>query len=62
MHSPTSVQPADLKVDGTKGLENGHAAGEVDETTLRNGEVQYTTYFQQFGELPPNAQGLAPFH
>lgn len=41
-------------------LENGHA-GEIDEATLRKGEVKYSSYFQERRELPPNAQGLAPF-
>lgn len=60
---PSSIQPANLKIEGGKGLENGHAAGEVDEATLRKGEVQYSTYFQQHGEtLPPTAAGLASFH
>jgi len=52
-----------LKIEGGKGLENGHGAGEVDEAILRKGEVQYSTYFQQHGEtLPPTAAGLASFH
>jgi pre-mRNA-processing factor 39 len=63
IHRPTSIQPANLKTEGGKSLENGHAAGEVDEATLRMGEVQYSTYFQQHGEtLPPTAAGLASFH
>jgi len=49
-------------MSATKGIENGHPPGEIDEATLRKGEVRYTTYFQQHGELPPNAQGLAAFH
>lgn len=60
LHGPVSVQPAIIK-GGGKGLENGHA-GEIDEATLRKGEVRYTTYFQQHGEPPVNAQGLAAFH
>ncbi|KAF4629212.1 hypothetical protein G7Y89_g8942 [Cudoniella acicularis] len=62
LNGPVSIQPANLKAEGHKGLENGHAAGEVDEATLRKGEVHYTTYFQQHGELPLNAAGLATFH
>ncbi|TVY45913.1 Pre-mRNA-processing factor 39 [Lachnellula cervina] len=62
LNGPTSVQPVYLKMQGGKGLENGHA-GEVDEAVLRKGEVQYSTYFQQHGEtLPPTAAGLASFH
>jgi pre-mRNA-processing factor 39 len=45
-----------------KGLENGHSAGEVDDATLRRGEVHYSTYYQQHGDLPVNAAGLAAFH
>jgi len=63
LNGPTSIQPPNLKTEGGKSLENGHAAGEVDEATLRKGEVQYSTYFQQHGEaLPPTAAGLASFH
>lgn len=64
LNGPVSIQPAILKTEsGKAGLENGHAAGEVDEATLKKGEVQYSTYFQQHGEiLPPTAAGLASFH
>ncbi|KAH8657440.1 hypothetical protein BGZ60DRAFT_531607 [Tricladium varicosporioides] len=62
LNGPVSIQPAYLKADGNKSLENGHAAGEVDDATLRKGEVHYSTYFQQRGELPLNAAGLAAFH
>jgi pre-mRNA-processing factor 39 len=60
--SPTSVQPAIFKTPAGKGLENGSAPGEIDEATLRKGEVQYTTYFSQHGDLPTNAQVLVAFH
>jgi pre-mRNA-processing factor 39 len=56
-----SVQGPSIKVEATKGLENGHAAGEIDEATLRKGEVQYSTYFENHAELPATAQGLAAF-
>ncbi|TVY28063.1 Pre-mRNA-processing factor [Lachnellula hyalina] len=63
LNGPSSIQPVNLKIEGGKGLENGHGAGEVDEAILRKGEVQYSTYFQQHGEtLPPTAAGLASFH
>ncbi|RDW64168.1 hypothetical protein BP5796_10670 [Coleophoma crateriformis] len=62
LNGPLSIQPAIIKNAGSKGLENGHAVGELDEATLRKGEVQYSTYFKQSGELPVNAQGLAQFH
>ncbi|RDW77078.1 hypothetical protein BP6252_05131 [Coleophoma cylindrospora] len=62
LNGPVSIQPAIIKNAGSKGLENGHAVGELDEATLRKGEVQYSTYFKQSGELPVNAQGLAQFH
>ncbi|KAL3417851.1 pre-mRNA-processing factor 39 [Phlyctema vagabunda] len=61
LNGPISVQPIGIK-SGNKGLENGHSVGEVDEATLRKGEVRYSTYFQQHGELPVDAQGLAQFH
>ncbi|CAG8975650.1 hypothetical protein HYALB_00008409 [Hymenoscyphus albidus] len=61
LNGPVSIQPVNLKGEGNKGLENGHA-GEIDEAILKKGEVQYRTYFQQRGELPLNAQGLAAFH
>lgn len=59
---PASVQPPILRSSAGKGLENGSAPGEIDEATLRRGEVHYTTYFTQRNELPPTAQGLAAFH
>jgi pre-mRNA-processing factor 39 len=59
---PASVQPAIFRAPAGKGLENGSAPGEVDEATLRKGEVHYTTYFSQHSELPPTAQGLVAFH
>jgi pre-mRNA-processing factor 39 len=59
---PASVQPAIFKAPAGKGLENGSAPGEIDEATLRKGEVHYTTYFSQRGELPPTPQGLVAFH
>jgi pre-mRNA-processing factor 39 len=65
---PISIQPAYLKTThgsgraSSKGLENGHPPGEVDEATLRKGEVKYSNYYEERRELPPNAQGLAPFH
>ena len=55
------MQPASIKPEPTKGLENGHAASEVDDATLRKGEVHYSTYFQNHIELPATAQGLAAF-
>lgn len=61
LNGPVSVQGPSIKVEATKGLENGHAAGEIDEATLRKGEVQYSTYFQNHAELPATAQGLAAF-
>jgi pre-mRNA-processing factor 39 len=61
-YSPVSVQPSNLKSEASKGQENGHAASDVDEATLRKGEVQYGTYFQQRNDLPTNAQGLVAFH
>lgn len=63
MYSPVSVQPATIKPTATiKGQENGHPPGEIDEATLQKGEVRYTTYFRQHGDILPNAQGLAAFH
>ncbi|TAQ88412.1 hypothetical protein B7494_g3277 [Chlorociboria aeruginascens] len=59
---PVSIQPATIKPDASKSLENGHSATEVDDATLRKGEMRYSTYFQQHGDLPTNAQGLAAFH
>jgi pre-mRNA-processing factor 39 len=69
LNGPVSVQPAHLRPppaptggrSTSKGLENGHAPGEVDEATLRKGEVKYSSYFQVRKDLPPNAAGLAPF-
>lgn len=61
LNGPVSVQGASINPEATKGLENGHAAGDVDEATLRRGEVQYSTYFQNHTELPVTAQGLAAF-
>ncbi|KUJ22839.1 uncharacterized protein LY89DRAFT_575001 [Mollisia scopiformis] len=69
LNGPVSVQPVHLRPTATssgnqsssKSLENGHGPGEVDEATLRKGEVKYSSYFQEARELPPNAQGLAPF-
>jgi pre-mRNA-processing factor 39 len=60
--SPISVQPANLRPSATKGLENGHRAGEIDDATLRKGEARYSHYFQQTGELLASAPGLAAFH
>ncbi|KAG9236486.1 hypothetical protein BJ875DRAFT_372020 [Amylocarpus encephaloides] len=62
LNGPVSIRPANPKGGSQKGLENGHGAGEIDEATLRRGEVQYSTYFQQHGDLPLNAQGLSTFH
>jgi len=68
LNGPISIQPPYLKT-GTgsgratsKGLENGHLPGEVDEATLRKGEVKYNNYYEERREPPPNAQGLAAFH
>jgi pre-mRNA-processing factor 39 len=63
---PTSIQPAYLKTASTgrassKSLENGHPVGDIDEATLRRGEVKYSKYFQEKREMPANPQGLIPF-
>lgn len=68
LNGPVSIQPAYLKAGtgsgraSSKGLENGHLPGEIDEATLRKGEVKYSNYYETRREQPPNAQGLAPFH
>ena len=59
---PASIQSTVFKAPFGKGLENGSAPGEIDDATLRKGEVQYSVYFAQIGELPPTAQGLVAFH
>lgn len=41
-----------------KGIENGHAAGEIDEATLRRGEAKYTHYFQERRFIPTEASAL----
>lgn len=56
-----SIQPAGIKPDTTKGLENGHAHGEVDEATLRKGEAHYSAYFTNHTALPATPAGLAAF-
>jgi len=62
LNGPVSVRPTNtISAEGTKGLENGHPAGEVDEATVRKGEVRYSAYYQQPVELPSNAAGLVPF-
>jgi pre-mRNA-processing factor 39 len=67
LNGPVSIQPAYLKPPAplgratSKGLENGHAHGDVDEATLKRGEVRYSNYFQEHREIPLNAQGLAAF-
>jgi pre-mRNA-processing factor 39 len=58
---PVSIRTK-IKAEGGKGFENGHTVGEIDEAILRKGEVHYSTYYQQHGELPTNAQGFAQFH
>jgi len=62
LNGPVSIQPARIKLPKSLEIENGHPAGEIDDATLRKGEVHYSTYFKQHGELLPNAQGLAAFH
>jgi pre-mRNA-processing factor 39 len=60
---PVSVQPAHfIKLAGPgKGLENGHAVGEIDEAILRKGEARYSSYFQERRDMPPpTLPGVAP--
>jgi pre-mRNA-processing factor 39 len=51
------VQPShNIKIaTSVKGMENGHAAGEIDETTLKRGEVKYTSYFQERSDTAGNS-------
>ncbi|KAE9381514.1 hypothetical protein N431DRAFT_321196 [Stipitochalara longipes BDJ] len=67
LNGPISVQPEHLKTNtpsgraSSKALENGHAAGEVDEATLRKGEVKYSNFYEGPRDAIPNAQGLVAF-
>ncbi|CAL3961925.1 unnamed protein product [Diplocarpon coronariae] len=62
LNGPLSVQADYVKTDASsKGLENGHSAPIVDEATLRRGEAHYGNYFEERRDVPPNAQGTAPF-
>jgi len=61
LNGPLSVQPDYAKpITSGKGLENGHAPI-VDEATLRKGEARYSNYYAERRDVPPNAQGTAPF-